>query len=65
MSSSNPRGWLDGVLGFCFSLLLAAVALYIAVGLIKAIWPILLALLIVGGLVAAGVALLRSRNRGW
>jgi len=65
MSSFSPRGWLDSAVSACFGLLLAAVALYVAVGLIKAIWPLLLIILIVGGLLALGVALMRRRDRGW
>jgi hypothetical protein len=61
---SNPRGLLDGLVGACFGLLLAAIALYVAVGLIKAIWPILLVIGIIGGLGAAGIAALRRRDRG-
>jgi hypothetical protein len=65
MPGSSPRGLLDGLIGACFTLLLAAIALYVAVSLLKAIWPILLLILLVGGLLALGLMLRRSRNRGW
>jgi hypothetical protein len=65
MAAPSPRGLLDGLVGACFGLLLAAIALYVAVGLIKAIWPLLLLILIVIGLLAAGIAALRHRDRGW
>ena len=48
-----------------FSLLLAAIAVYVAVQLIAAVWPVLLLILGVGTLLAAGSALLRRRDRGW
>jgi len=65
MPGSSPRGLLDGLVGACFTLLLAVIALSVAVSLLKAIWPILLVILLVGGLLALGLALLRSRDRGW
>ncbi len=65
MSSSNPCSWLDSLLGLCFGLLLAALAVYVAVRLIEAIWTVLLLILGIGGLLAAVAALLRRRDRGW
>lgn len=65
MYGSNPRGLMDGLVGLCFGLLLAAIAVHVAVGLIEAVWPVLMLILGVGLLLAAGVALLRRRDRGW
>jgi hypothetical protein len=65
MSSFNRRGWLDSLSSACFTFLLAAIATYVAVGLIKAVWPVLLLIVGVAGLIAAGMALLRHRDRGW
>lgn len=65
MYGSSPRGWLDGLFGLCFSLLLAAIAVHVAVRLIEAVWPVLLVILGIGTLLAAGLALLRRRDRGW
>lgn len=65
MSSSNPRSWLDGLLGLCLTLLLAAIAVHVAVRLIEAVWPALVLILGIGALLAAGVALLRRGDRGW
>jgi hypothetical protein len=65
MSSSNPRSWLDGLFRMCFSLLLAAIAVHVAVKLIEAVWPMLLVILGVGGLLAGAVALVRRRDGGW
>jgi CDP-diglyceride synthetase len=65
MYGSNPRSWLDSLFGLCFTLLLAAIAVHVAVKLIEAVWPALLLILGVGALLVAAVALLRRRDRGW
>lgn len=65
MYGSNPRGLLDSLLGLCLTLLLAAIAVHVAVRLIEAVWTALLLILGVGALLAAAVALLRRRDRGW
>jgi len=65
MPSSSPRGLLDSVVGLCFTLLLAAVALHVAVRLIEAVWPVLLLILAVIGLLALATWLLRNRGPGW
>jgi hypothetical protein len=65
MMSTGPRSLLDQLVGLCFGLLLAAIAVHVAVKLIEAVWPALLLILGVGLLLAAGVALLRQRDRGW
>ena len=65
MSSYDPRSWLDRLRATCLSLLFAAVALYMAVRLIRSVAA---PLLVIGGVAAlAGLAivLLRRRNRGW
>jgi hypothetical protein len=57
---------MDGLVGLCFGLLLAAIAVHVAVRLIEAVWPALLLILAVVGLLTGGVALLRRhRDRGW
>jgi hypothetical protein len=60
--SSSP---LERLVGGCFGLLAAAVAVYVAVRLIESVWPVLvgiaLGVLAVAGLVAA----LRGRRQGW
>jgi hypothetical protein len=65
MYGSNPRGLMDGLVGLCFGLLLAAIAVHVAVRLIEAVWPALVVILAVALLLAGGVALLRRRDRGW
>jgi len=65
MSSYDPRSWLDRLRGACLSFLFAAVALYIAVRLIRSV---AVPLLVIGGvavLVSLAFVLLRRRNRGW
>ena len=48
----RPSSWLDQLVGACFGLLAAAVALYIAVRLIELVWVVLLLI----GVVVAAVA---------
>lgn len=60
-----PGRWADYLLGFCLTLLLAALALHWAVCLIEDIWQ---PLAIIVGLVTVGVALVtwqRRRSGGW
>lgn len=65
MRGSGPRSLLDDLFGLCFSLLVAAIAVHVAVKLIEAVWPVLLVILGVGLLLTGGVALARRRDRGW
>ncbi len=62
---TNPASWLDQLVAVCFSLLLAAAAVYIAVRLIEAVWTVLVVILGVVTVVAGGVAVLRFRRQGW
>lgn len=52
--AETPSSLVDRLVGWCFSLLLAAMALYGAVQLIHCIWPWLAIGLAVVGVVAAG-----------
>ncbi len=61
----NPRSWLDQLVGGCFSLLLGAAALYLAVRLVQAVWVTALTILGVIGFLAVGVLVLRSRRQQW
>jgi small basic protein len=61
----RPASWLDQLVGGCFSLLVGAAAVYIAVRLILAVWTALLVILGVGAFLAVAVVVLRQRNRGW
>jgi hypothetical protein len=61
----RPSSWLDQLVGACFSLLAAAVAVYTAVRLIELVWPVLL-LIVLGVAVIVGlVAAVRWRRQGW
>ncbi|MGP5044331.1 hypothetical protein ACTXJR_09970 [Glutamicibacter ardleyensis] len=60
MSNSNdPRSWFDGMLSACFSVILALVGLYWAASLIESVWPTLVVILSVLGLVAGLVVAVR------
>jgi uncharacterized membrane protein YvlD (DUF360 family) len=64
MSPSNfsgPERLIEG----CFSLLAAAVALYLAARLIEAVWPVLLVLAASIGAVVGIVVWLRWNRQGW
>jgi hypothetical protein len=56
---------LDRLVGVCLSLLIAAVAVFVAVKLVLSVLVALVAILAVAGFVSLAVAILRSRNRGW
>jgi hypothetical protein len=69
MSRSDGPGWLrnwaHAFLGICLTLLLAALALHWAVGLLEDVW---VGLLVIGGIAAvltAAVAWWRAQSRGW
>lgn len=55
MSGSNgdPGSWLDRLVGWCFGLLLAAVAINCAVAIIQQVLPTLVVILGIIGIVAA------------
>ncbi|MDQ1736454.1 MAG: hypothetical protein QOH56_2705 [Pseudonocardiales bacterium] len=65
MSGSNPGSWPDKLVSLCVTLLIGAVAVFIAVKLIEAVWTALLVMLGVGTFLAVAALLLRNRNRGW
>ena len=65
MRPSDPRSWLDRVVGACLSVLVGAVAVYIAVRLIEAVWVVLVVIGIVAACIALAVTVLRSRRNGW
>jgi hypothetical protein len=49
VTGPNPGRWIERLSSWCFSILLASIALYCAVKLIEAIWS---ALLVIVGIVA-------------
>ena len=62
---AEKHGMLDRLFGACLSLLIAAAAVYIAVHLIEAVWSALLVILVVGGIVAVSIAIMRGRSERW
>lgn len=58
-NSNDPRSWFDGMLSACFSIILAMVGLYWGTTLIQSIWPTLVVILSVLGLVAGLVVAVR------
>ncbi|MFI6168932.1 hypothetical protein ACIBCN_19285 [Nocardia sp. NPDC051052] len=65
MSDEDPLGFVDKTVRRCFSLFLAAIALYLAVTLIKSILP---TLLLIGGIVGAmwlGIVVFRTWKERW
>jgi len=65
MSRSDPASFIDRLVELAVGLLIAAIALYGAVSLVRAIWSTLLLLLGGALLVTVLVGIWRSRNRGW
>lgn len=60
-----PSSLLERLVGGCFSLLAAAAALYVAVQLIEAVWPILVGIGVTVAAVAGLVTVLRWHRQGW
>lgn len=56
---------LQRLVGGCFCLLAAAVAVYVAVRLIESVWPVLLGIGVGVTGVAGLVTALRRRRQGW
>lgn len=65
MSASDPKSWGDQIVGFGMGCLVAAVALYCAVSVIEAIWPILVIIIGVVALITAAIAIVRWRQNRW
>lgn len=58
-NGNDPRSWFDGMLSACFSIILALVGLAWAASLIESVWPTLVVVLSVLGLVAGLVVAVR------
>lgn len=61
----RPTSWLDQLVGACFSILAAAVALHLAARLVELVWVTLLIVTLVVGLAVGLVVVLRRRRQGW
>lgn len=56
---------MDRLIGWCFGLLLAAGALFGAVKLLEAVWPALLVIGGVIGLIAGAIVVIRTQSNSW
>lgn len=68
MSGDSPTGLAEAFKRACISTLLGVIAIYFAVSLIQSIWPTLVVILGVIGLIAlvvGGVILYRRMRAGW
>nr|WP_090344904.1 hypothetical protein [Mycolicibacterium malmesburyense]CRL76777.1 hypothetical protein CPGR_04087 [Mycolicibacterium malmesburyense] len=57
MSGESPSRWMDRLIGWCFGILGAVIALYCAVKVLEAIWP---ALVMTVGAVALIALIIRT-----
>jgi hypothetical protein len=63
MADPSPSSLLDKLVGWCFAILLAAMALYGAVLLIQCIWPwLVIGLAVVGAVILVGWLVIRWRH---
>ena len=65
MSRSDPGSWLDSLVGACFSVLVGAVALFVAVRLVESVWIVIVLGFIVCAALTGAIVMLRRRSRGW
>lgn len=61
----EPQRWLDRLVAACINVLIGALALYGAVWLLRAIWPELVMVTVLGGCTAGLIGWLRRRQNGW
>jgi len=61
----NPGSWVGRLFGWCLLVLLAAMALYGAVAIVRSIWLFLCIGLAIVAISAVVWRLLLSRYRGW
>jgi hypothetical protein len=52
VNGADPGRWIDRLSSWCFSILLASIALYCAVKLIEAIWSALLVIVGIAAIIA-------------
>jgi hypothetical protein len=69
VNAEGPGRWVDRLVGWCFSILAATIALYCAVELIEAILPALIVvvgvLTILGLVVSGGIVVFRTWRDRW
>ncbi len=61
----EPQRWLDRLVGTCVNVLIGALALYGAVWLLRAIWPELVMVTLLGACVVGLISWWRVRRSGW
>jgi ABC-type multidrug transport system permease subunit len=65
--SQEPSKWMDKIIGACFGVLLAVIALYCAVRLLESILPTLIVIIgilaLIAALIGAFVVISTWRNR--
>ncbi|MBF6446616.1 hypothetical protein IU429_02950 [Nocardia elegans] len=68
MSDDSPQGMAEAFKRACIAILLGVIATYFAVTLLQSMWPALVAILGVIGLVAmvvVGIIIWRKMRAGW
>ncbi|HEX2903374.1 MAG TPA: hypothetical protein VHO01_07935 [Jatrophihabitans sp.] len=63
--ASDPPSWLNKAVDVCFTILLGAAALFIAVKLIMAVWTTLLVILGIGLVGLICLTVIRARSTRW
>ncbi|MBF4996687.1 hypothetical protein IRT45_05900 [Nocardia sp. BSTN01] len=68
MSGDSPQGMAEAFKRVCIAILLGVVAIYFAVTLLQSMWPALVTILGIIGLVAmtiGGIIIWRKMRAGW
>lgn len=68
MSGDSPTGMAEAFKRACVAILIGVVAIYFAVSLIQSMWPTLVVILGVIGLIAlviGGIVIYRKMRAGW
>jgi Na+/serine symporter len=69
MTGQDPGRWVDRMIGWCFGVLLATIALYCAVKLIEDILPALVVVIgtltLITVVVGAGIVVFRTIRNRW
>ena len=66
--SQDPGGWVDRMIGWCFGILFAVIALYCAVRLIESILPTLIVVIGILALIATvigGIVVFSTWRNRW
>jgi hypothetical protein len=68
VNGPEPSRWVDRMIGWCFGIMLATIALYCAVALLEAMLPaliIIVGVLAIIGLIAGGIVVFRTWCSRW